>query len=279
MTDGFDVGSKRLILVVAAIVVVAALIPVLASARPAREIPTPTVEENLSSPGADGWEDVPAVDIPLSAAPSGIPGAEEVSVRTVDVQAAQSDTSLFVRLQWSDPAKSTAGDAPRSFVDGAAVQIPVDTSTQPAIAMGSTTNLVNVWNWRADGNTEYLLAGGQGSTTPLPASDLSTQSSYDDGTWTVTHSRSLLSNETNQTSITGESDLDIAFAVFNGTNMERGGTKSVSDWYYLNIGPDDGGAPFETLLWALAGIAIVVVVLVTIQGIRRVRSDSGGDET
>jgi DMSO reductase family type II enzyme heme b subunit len=279
MTDGFSAGSKRLVALVAVAVLVAALIPMLSTARPAREIPTPTVEEDLSTPGADGWEDVPAVDIPLSAAPSGIPGAEDVSVRTVDVQAAQSGSELFVRLQWSDPAKSTATDAPRSFADGVAVQIPVDTSTQPAIAMGSAQNLVNVWNWRADGTTEYLLAGGQGSTTTLPASGLSTQSSYENGTWTVTHSRSLLSNETNQTSITGQSDLDIAFAVFNGTNMERGGTKSVSDWFYLNTGPDDGGAPFETFLWALAGIALVVVALVTIQGIRRTRSESGGEET
>lgn len=281
MSDRFELGrvETALVVVAALLLVVAAVVPMLAGARPAREIPAPTVEGDLSTADADGWEEVPAADVPLSAAPSGLPNHQQVSVRTVDVQAARSDGRLYVRMQWSDGDANTRVDGPRSFVDGAAVQLPVNTSTQPNIAMGSDRNLVNVWYWRADGETEELLAGGQGSTTELQGEGLSTDARHEDGTWTVVFSRPLTTDVDNRTNVTGEADLDVAFAVFNGSNMERAGRKSASEWYYLPLGPGATGAPFETVLWAIAGIAIVVVVLVTIQGIRRVRGGSGGDES
>jgi DMSO reductase family type II enzyme heme b subunit len=274
-----NLGSRKrsLIVVLAMLIVVASLVPLLASARPAREIPAPTVEEDLSSPDAAGWADVPASDVPLSAAPSGLPGAEQVSTRTVDVQAARSDSDLFIRLQWADADPSTTIDDPQTFVDAAAVQMPVNTSTQPAIAMGSARNMVNVWYWRADEQSEELAAGGPGSTTILSYEGVSTEATHEDGTWTVVYNRPLTPGDTNRTAITGEENLDIAFAVFNGSNMERSGHKAVSEWYYLPVGPDDGGAPFETILWAIAGLALAAVVLVTIQGVRRARDGSGGE--
>jgi complex iron-sulfur molybdoenzyme family reductase subunit gamma len=281
MTDAFDGDDATLsvILLAATLLIVAAAAPVLVEARPAREIPAPAVEENLSGPGAPGWDEVPAADVPLSAAPSGLPNYQQVSVRTVDVQAARSDGRLYVRMRWNDGDANTRIDGPRSFVDGAAVQIPVNTSTQPAIAMGSERNLVNVWYWHADGRTEELLAGGQGSTTSLSGEGLETYARHEDGKWTVVFSRPMTTETTNRTAITDDADLDVAFAVFNGSNMERAGRKSVSAWYYLPLGPGQSGAPFETLLWVIAGLAVVAVVLVTIQGVRRVRGESGGDES
>jgi complex iron-sulfur molybdoenzyme family reductase subunit gamma len=276
MSDHDD-ATLSLILLAAALLIVAAAAPMLVEARPAREIPAPTVEENLSGPDAPGWEEVPAADVPLSAAPSGLPNYQQVSVRTVDVQAARSDGRLYVRMRWSDADANTRIDGPRSFVDGAAVQIPVNTSTQPAIAMGSERNMVNVWYWHADGRTEELLAGGQGSTTTLSGEALETSARHEDGKWTVVFSRSMTTETANRTAITDDADLDVAFAVFNGSNMERAGRKSVSAWYYLPLGPEPSGAPFETFLWAVAGLAVVAVVLVTIQGVRRVRGDSGGE--
>jgi len=262
----------------AILVVASAAIPALVDARPAREVPAPTVEGNLSGANADGWAEAPAAEVPLSAAPSGLPNAESVNTRSVEVQAARADGDVFVRLQWQDTEASRNASNPNAFLDGAAVQIPVDTSEQPAIAMGSQSNLVNVWYWTADGDTEELLAGGQGSTTAFENETVRTWASYDDGedTWSVVFNREAEPDGDNRTAITGEDDLDVAFAVWDGANDERSGQKAVSEWYYLPVGPDDGGTPFASILWALAGIAIVAVVVLTAQGIRRARSEGDG---
>ncbi|MFT4963730.1 MAG: hypothetical protein ACI9PP_001007, partial [Halobacteriales archaeon] len=111
----------------------------------------------------------------------------------------------------------------------------------------------------------------------LSGEGLETDAHYEDGKWTVVFSHPMDTDAANRTAITDDADVDVAFAVFNGSNMERAGRKSVSAWYFLPLGPEPSGAPFQTLLWVIAGIAVVAVVLVTIQGIRRVRGESGGE--
>lgn len=270
-------STRTFIALAALLVVAAAVVPMLVDARPAREIPAPTLEQNLSGTDAPGWSDAPAAEVPLSAAPSGLPNAEAVATRAVDVQAAQSDGRVYLRLQWQDPQPSEHADDPQTFADAVAVQMPVDTTEQPAIAMGSQSNMVNVWYWNAATGTEELLAGGPGSTTLFDNQTVQTWAEHTDsgeeGTWTVVFSRPVDPAGENRTAITTEQDLDIAFGVWDGSNAERSGRKAVSQWYYLPFGPGPGGAPFESMLWAIAGIAVVAVVLVTAQGVRRVRTE------
>jgi len=274
-----DRSITAFVVFAAALVLAAGVVPMLVDARPAREIPAPSVDRNLSGVDAPGWNDAPAAEVPLAAAPSGLPNAKSVSADAVDVQAARSDDQIYLRLEWHDAQATTSADDPRTFADAAAVEIPVDTSEQPAIAMGSQSNLVNVWYWNADTGTEELLAGGPGSTTLLANQSVQTWSEHtgsgENGTWTVVFSRSVDPASDNRTAITSEHDLDVAFGVWDGTNAERSGRKAVSQWYYLPLGPGPGGAPFESILWAIAGIAIVAVVVVTVQGVRRARGEGG----
>lgn len=274
-----DRSTTAFVVFAAALVLAAGVVPMLVDARPAREIPAPTVDRNLSGVDAPGWNDAPAAEVPLAAAPSGLPDAESVSTDAVDVQAARSDGRIFLRLQWHDAQATEHIDGPQTFADAVAVEVPVDTSEQPAIAMGSQSNLVNVWYWNADTGTEELLAGGPGSTTQLDDQSVQTWAEHtgsdENGTWTVVFSRAVDPVGDNRTTITNERDLDVAFAVWDGTNAERSGRKAVSQWYYLPTGPGPGGAPFESILWAIAGIAIVAVIVVTVQGVRRARSEGG----
>lgn len=273
----FDRSTRVFVVFAAALVVATAVVPMLVDARPAREIPAPTVDEELSGVDAPGWESVPAAEVPLSAAPSGLPNAEAVSTRAVDVQAARSNGEVYLRLEWADAQATEHADDPQTFADAVAVQVPVETTEQPAIAMGSQSNMVNVWYWNAATGTEELLAGGPGSTTLFENQTVQTWAEHtasgEEGTWTVVFSRPVDPAGENRTEITTEQDLDVAFGVWDGTNAERSGRKAVSQWYYLPLGPGPGGAPFESILWAIAGIAVVAVVLVTAQGIRRVRTD------
>ena len=255
----------------------AALAPLIADARPAREIPVENVDESLAEPDADGWNAVPAASVPLASAPSGVPNADDTTVQAVSVEAARTDEQVFVRLRWVDPSADRSSSSPRAFADMAAVQFPVNTTTQPAIAMGSEGNLVNVWHWSAIESTEELLAGGPGTRTvfeqPLVRTE-STRSTIDEESgWSVVFTRDLNATVDTRASLDVDADLNVAVGVWNGGNDERAGQKAVSEWYYFPFGPDGGGPPFEAVLWVIAGIAIALVVAVTAISVRQAREE------
>ncbi|WEL17540.1 DMSO reductase [Halorhabdus sp. SVX81] len=255
----------------------AALAPLIADARPAREIPVENVENSLADPGADGWGEVPAATVPLASAPSSVPNADDTTVREVEVEAARTDGKLFVRLRWADPSADRSASSPRAFADMAAIQFPVNATTQPAIAMGSERNLVNVWQWSATDTTQELLAGGPGTTTIFEQPAVSTESTRSDvgegEGWSVVFARDLNASVDNRTALDADADLSVALGIWNGENSERAGQKAVSEWYYFPFGPDDGGTPFQTVLWAIAGAAIALVIVVTALSVRRTNEE------
>jgi len=258
-------------LTVACLVVSATVLgPALVSARPANQIPVEDVraDDAPDEPTGDAWATVPSVEVPLASAPSGLPNASDTSVESLRVQAARTDERFFLRLSWADPTADRNVTGPRQFVDAAAVQVPVNESARPPISMGSTSSPVNVWYWRADGGSEELLAGGAGTTTAFGSGQVDTTTAYDDGRWTVVVSRTVAADATNRTTLAVDHNVDVAFAVWNGSHMERSGRKSVSEWYHFALGPGPQGPPYESLLWVVAGFAIAAVTLVTIQGVR-----------
>ncbi|GGN87306.1 MULTISPECIES: ethylbenzene dehydrogenase-related protein [Haloarcula] len=275
-----DTTSKRrrtllVAAVVAVLVTLSAVAAPLASARPAHEIPVAPATGDLSGPTTDGWEDVPAATVPLASAPSSVPNADQTSVERVHVQAARGDGQLHLRLQWHDATRDVATNETRAFADSVAVQFPVNTSSRPPIAMGGPTNRVNVWYWSGATGTEELLAGGAGSTTRFQNPSVNAtavhRGSGENATWTVVYTRDVGASGANRTTIADDGDVDVAFAVWNGSNSERAGRKSVSEWHYFPFGPGPEGPPYETVLWTVAGIAIVGVVAVTAFGVHRAR--------
>ncbi len=257
--------------VVAVLVVLTVVVgPTTVTARPANQIPVTSVsaEDAPQDPTGEAWDTVPSVEVPLSSAPSGLPNASDTSVESLRVQSARTDDRFYLRLSWADGTADRNASSPRSFLDAVAVQLPVNTSARPPIAMGSTRNLVNVWYWSADSTSEELLAGGPGTTTAFDEAQVRTTTAYDDGRWTVVMSRSVSAAATNRTSLAVDHDVDVAFAVWNGSHLERSGRKSVSEWYHFPLGPGPQGPPYETILWTIAGLAIVGVALVTISAVR-----------
>ncbi|MDS0282076.1 ethylbenzene dehydrogenase-related protein [Haloarcula onubensis] len=256
-------------LVVAALVAVAAVSVPPADARPAYEIPVQSASGDLGGPDAAGWSDVPTATVPLASAPSSVPNANDTTVEQVRVQAARGDGRLYLRLRWADATRDTAANSTRAFADAVAVEMPVNTSARPPIAMGGPTNRVNVWYWNGATGGQELLAGGAGSTTRMADATVEANASYRNDTWTVQYSRPLDGPGENRTTVPEDRDLDVAFAVWNGSNGERAGQKAVSEWYYFPFGAGPQGPPYETLLWAVAGTAIVAVLAVTAYGVSR----------
>jgi complex iron-sulfur molybdoenzyme family reductase subunit gamma len=139
--------------------------------------------------------------------------------------------------------------------------------------MGNTRNPVNVWYWRADGRTEEVLAGGPGSTTAVGEPAVNATAVHEDGRWTLVLSRPSAASAANRTSLAVDRDVDVAFAVWNGSEMERSGRKAVSEWYHFPLGPGPQGPPYESILWTVAGLAIAGVTVVTAQAVRTNRGD------
>jgi complex iron-sulfur molybdoenzyme family reductase subunit gamma len=249
--------------------------PMVVDARPAFEIPVygATGGDDLGNVSADAWGQAPAASVPLSSAGASVPAADNTTVEEVSLEAAQTDDRLYLRVSWDDATEDRSTGAVRSFADSIAVQIPVNETARPPIAMGGSSNKVNVWFWSADGTSQELLAGGPGSTTEFNRSQVRTNATYEDGEWQVVFSRPLSADATNRTVIPTDADMDVAVAVWNGSNGERSGQKAASGWYYLALGPGPQGPPYETLLWVLAGLAIVGSALVTIEGVRRTRGE------
>lgn len=269
-------GNELALAGLLALVVLAttAVAPTFVDARPAYEIPVSQgVDDDESLERADGetWTDVPAATVPLSSAGANVPSADDTTVERVTVEAVRTDDRLHVRLAWADPSRNVSTGEIRAFADAAAVQIPVNTTNRPPIAMGSPDNPVNVWYWSGSNTSEELLAGGAGTTTRFADRDVRTNATYDDGRWQVVFSRSLEGTSANRTSVPTDRDMDIAVAVWEGGNMERSGQKAASEWYYLALGPGPAGPPYEFILWTVAGLGIVMTTLVTVEGIRRTR--------
>ncbi|WP_323675995.1 ethylbenzene dehydrogenase-related protein [Halorubellus sp. PRR65] len=272
-------GRSRELVVAGALALVlvasAALAAPLVDARPAYEIPVDyqSSASDLDAADGDAWNEVPAAGVPLSSAGAGVPNADDTTVEDARVEVARTNDRLYVRLSWADATRDANDTGIREFGDAVAFQVPANESARPPIAMGSTSNMVNVWYWSAAGSTEELLAGGPGSTTAFEASALASDATHADGRWTVVLSRPLQTDRANATAISTETDVDVALAVWNGSNMERSGQKATSEWYYLALGPDSGGPPYEAILWTVAGLAIVFTTLVTVEGVRRTRGD------
>jgi complex iron-sulfur molybdoenzyme family reductase subunit gamma len=209
----------------------------------------------------------------LGSAGAAVPDVDATTVDAIRIEVARTNDMLYVRLSSADATRDTSTEEMQAFADAVALQLPVNESERPPIAMGSKSNRVNVWYWSAAGHSEALHAGGAGTTTPLQDAELTADATHDDGRWNVVFARPLASEQANVTDISTEEDVDVAVAVWNGSNMERSGQKSTSQWYYLALGPDTGGPPYEAILWTVAALAIVFTTLVTVEGVRRTRGE------
>lgn len=257
---------------VIALIVISVALPLVATGAPANQVPVtdmPDAGDALADPTDDSWEDAESAEVPLASAPSGLPNAESVATDAVDVEAVRTESSLYVRMTWADDTENSTADDLNSFTDAAAMQLPADETTHPDIALGSTDTPVNVWYWNAAEGTEEIVAGGQGTITEVDQPAIESTAVHEDSTWTVVMERSLSADAENRAALDTETDVDVAFAVWDGANGERSGHHAVSEWYTYPFGPGDTGPTIQYLFWAIAGIAIAIALVVTVMAIRR----------
>jgi len=112
---------------------------------------------------------------------------------------------------------------------------------------------------------QNLVSVGFGSLSPAADQDVKGAAEWANGRWSVVFARELSHHAAEQVSLGEGASSDIAFAVWNGSEGERNGIKSVSQFVVLEVA--SGGAPRSTAAWLtimfgslLAMISVVVLL-------------------
>ncbi|MGI9500060.1 MAG: ethylbenzene dehydrogenase-related protein, partial [Geminicoccaceae bacterium] len=212
-------------------------------------IPDGVYLRSVNDPDDIIWERLPEYRIHAAPAP---PVHESVELRLDDddlgrdvyFTLARTSERFYVRLRWRDETRDTETRTDR-FRDGAAVQFAIGDEATSAIMGTGPEEPVNIWYWRSDADRiENLAAGGPGSTTRLDEQPVSGDSLYSsnggssDGQWIVVMSRPIDASGDHQISFDRDK-LPIAFALWQGSDGQRDGLKSVTeDWIIADLGAE-----------------------------------------
>jgi complex iron-sulfur molybdoenzyme family reductase subunit gamma len=269
-----------------------------------------------------GWQAIPAVIVPLTAQQT-TPPMGGGTVQSVAVRAVHWNDSLYLMLEWPDTTKDVLSDRPEVFADAAAVQFPgLGGTAVPAICMGQADQAVNIWHWRSDteagvselapggyvdlypstddlyyparaagnpmavtmpGPVQSLVAGGFGTLTAAAEQTVEGHGVYWSGRWSVVFTRPIASAGGLEPSFTSGTPIDTAFAVWDGSQGQRDGIKSVSNFFLLQL--TDEAAPWQraagssALLVVAVAVGIGLAVLAMVGVARTIRKVEVGKET
>ena len=212
-------------------------------AQPALAAPAGTIrvlsaaQVDAASPEAPVWQQAPAAEVALQPAFAGHGSIVGTPVTTrLTAQAIRSGDRLFVKLAWSDATANASIKDTTQFADGAAIEFPVNGKETTIPFMGDAKNIVNIWQWRADGRTQNLFAKGFGTATFVPFEGLHTAATRTHDGWAVVLARPLRVKPDEGANLQGRHSMPVAFAVWDGSNQERDGLKAVTlQWWQLRF--------------------------------------------
>ncbi len=187
------------------------------------------------------------------------------------------------------------------FSDVVALEFPsTSAAAKPHFAMGDKENTVNIWVWKASwqktANSEKLYASvddflggvlsdnpvskprkspienivaqGFGSATDMEKSeiqDVAGNGKWESKKWSVVFKRTLTSRDKYDVSFKEGGVTPVAFAVWNGSDSDRGGRKVVSTWYYVGLETEEKKTTYiypVIALFASAGIVAGLVFVI-----------------
>ena len=194
-------------------------------------------DADAASPDAAIWKKAPATQVALQPAFAGHPAIVGApATQKLVAQAVRSGDRLYVKLAWSDSTANASIKDTTQFVDGAAVQFPINGKASTTPFMGDVNNPVNVWHWSANGLTENLVAKGFGTGTKIHSEGLQSAGVRTDVGWAVVLNRPLKVSAEEGASLPGKGAMPVAFAAWDGANQERDGFKAVTlEWWQLRF--------------------------------------------
>ncbi len=210
-------------------------------------VSSPQPAEVLLDPAAREWQQVAPRRIALNRTPplydTDPPASLEIAF--VDVRTLRAAGRLFVHLSWRDVTadrtelpvvpetppeqrfvkEHTVGT--ERFFDAAAVMYPKDAPggmVSPSLQMGDAQGPVTIYYWNAARGALLMEAAGRG-TTRRTGESFPAQAVYRSGAWQVVMELPELPAAT-----------PLAFAIWNGSQLDRDGRKYFSVWHWLESG-------------------------------------------
>lgn len=197
--------------------------------------------EALRNPDAIAWQSLPEQRVALNRTPplydTDPPATPEIPF--VDVRVVRAGGKLVVHLAWRDATEDTAqlthapasppetrnlkeqSTATERFFDAAAVMLPArapENGIFPSLQMGDASDPVLIYYWSAAHGAMLVRAEGRG-TTRRTGESFPAASSYRQGAWHVVLELPDVS-----------AGMPLAFAVWNGSQLDRDGRKYFSVW-------------------------------------------------
>jgi complex iron-sulfur molybdoenzyme family reductase subunit gamma len=211
--------------------------------------------------GVDQFTDAAAVEFPAKSAvmvPSFCMGQANASVNIWQWRAA---------AQTGDPVDAITALYPNGYSDSYPDELTKNPIYQPARSLGNPAAAVS------DTPVQNLVAQAFGTLSPAADQVVTGQGVWRDGQWSVVFARRFAGSDVSQAEFAPGVSTNMAVAVWNGSQGERSGQKSVSQFVTLSISPSalvegaahDWGAIWLALL--LGGAAAVTgLVVLTIAG-------------
>lgn len=291
MNRQFFIGSILIVMVAAALTILQ--VPVASSQGVTLVAALAAGGLPANDPDSPLWQNATALQVPLSAQTVTRPIIAETNVKSITTRALYNNTQIAILVEWADKTRNDQVIRPEDFRDAAAVEFPLG-DPLPFVCMGQANGNVNIWQWKADwqsdmtawqdmesrfpnmnvdyyplaqgehpapkdytdpnyvpafaaGNlsatphvssVENLVAGGFGTLTSEPPSNQNVQGDgvWANDRWRVIFTRELSSPSPDNVTLAPGKVYSIAFAAWDGSNGERNGQKSVSQWVSLQLG-------------------------------------------
>lgn len=252
------------------------------------------VSGELPSDPKDGmWGKAVAINVPLVPQVMAKPRIYESKIKELKVRAMHNTKDIAFLIEWEDSTEDSAADIDK-FSDAVALEFPSQTAKEkPHFAMGDKESTVNIWFWKAswqkpiDGEKLYamvddfaggievgnpvskpraipvenIIAQGFGSATDMQKADnqnVTGKGLRDGNKWIVIFKRPLSSTEKFDALFKEGGVTPVAFAVWDGSEGDRGGRKVISTWYYVGLETEE---KTTTYIYPVVGFFVSASIL------------------
>ena len=240
------------------------------------KVPHIDQEIDLTKGIAEGWESLAFKELELMYQVMVFPWPAR-GLTDLAVKAFHNGKDIYFYLEWKDDTEDRGVEI-NTFPDATAVMFSLTDDAPPSTLMMGFLGQANIWHWKANQDSKFwkipypektayvdfyypfedeelfevskeqfpsavndLVAVRVGTITRKERQDVQGRGIWKDGTWHVVLKRSLKEVDPEIDAVfTSEKDRFCAFAVWNGAKGDRGGRKSISDRFKLQIGRPGG---------------------------------------